>query len=330
MACQPNLALSSSLLLARCFSVVNHDVSQAEMLSRSSGQSPNPLVGIALSCSGYSLFAIQDAIVKWLVADYSVPQILFIRSVFIAAVAGFMVRRFRHPSILKSAHRKSVILRAGLMLAAWMSYYTAARHLGLAEITTMYFSAPIIVIFLSIFVLKENVGPMRWFACIAGFIGVLLAANPTHAPSLLPTAMVLFAGFCWAWSTVLIRLVSRTESTLNQMMATSFMFAIACGVMLPWLWKSPDMTGWALMLGLGVISAAGQYLLYEGFRHAPASTLAPMEYSGLVWAFLYGYLIWSEVPTVNVVAGAVLIVSSSLVLVWWERRLVIANRRLAA
>lgn len=297
---------------------------------RASDTSPNPLVGIALSCAGYSLFAIQDAIVKWLVADYAVPQILFIRSVIIVAVAGFMVRRLRHPSILKSAHRGSLVLRALLMLGAWMAYYSAARHLGLAEITTLYFSAPIIVIFLSIFVLKENVGPMRWFACFAGFAGVILAANPTHSPSLAPTLMVLFAGFCWAWSTVLVRLVSRFESTFNQMMATSFLFAIACGIMLPWVWKSPDLTGWVLMLGLGAVSALGQFLLYEGYRHAPASTLAPMEYSGLVWAFLLGYLIWSEVPTVNVVAGAVVIVCSSLLLVWWERRAVLASRRLIA
>ncbi len=300
------------------------------MLSHSNDRVSNPLVGIALSCAGYSLFAIQDAVVKWLVADYAVPQVLFVRSVIIFVVAGVLVRRLKHTSILKSAHRNSLLLRAGLMLAAWMAFYSAARHLGLAEITTMYFSAPIIVIFLSILVLKENVGPMRWFACIAGFVGVILAANPTHAPSLLPTIMVLFAGFCWAWSTVLVRLVSRSESTLNQMLATSALFVIACGVTLPWVWKTPDLAGWALMLGLGVISALGQYLLYEGFRHAPASTLAPIEYSGLVWAFLYGYLIWSEVPTANVVGGALVIVSSSLLLIWWERRAIMASRRVAA
>jgi S-adenosylmethionine uptake transporter len=138
--------------------IINAPLAGAAMFSRSSDTSQNPLIGISLACAGYSLFAIQDAVVKWLVADYSVPQILFIRSIIIVAIAGFMVRRLRHPSILKSAHRSSLILRAGLMLAAWMSFYSAARHLGLAEITTMYFSAPIIVIFLSILVLKENVG----------------------------------------------------------------------------------------------------------------------------------------------------------------------------
>ena len=81
------------------------------------------------------------------------------------------------------------------------------------------------------------------------------------------------------------------------------------------------------MIGLGVVSAGGQYLLYESFRHAEASTLAPMEYSGLVWAFLYGYMIWAEVPTWNVVAGAVLIVASSLTLIWWERRVALSEER---
>ncbi len=297
------------------------------MFSRSTDEAPSPLVGIALACIGYSLFAIQDAVVKWLVADYAVPQILFIRSVMIVGFSAFFIHRNRHPSILKSQHRSSVLLRAVLMLGAWLAYYSAARRLGLAEITTMYFSAPVITVVLSIFILRENVGPIRWLACIGGFIGVVLAANPAEAPSLIPAGMVFFAGFCWAWSTILVRLVSRTESTVNQMLATGVLFVIVCGAALPFVWKTPDAFGWALMIGLGCISAAGQYILYEGFRYAPASTLAPIEYSGLIWAFLYGYLIWAEIPTLNVVAGALLIVGSSLVLIWWERRLVIISRR---
>jgi S-adenosylmethionine uptake transporter len=298
------------------------------MFSRSNDQAPGPLAGIALACLGYSLFAMQDALVKWLVADYEVPQILFMRSIVITCFAGFLVWKQRHPSILRSPYRNSLLLRALLMFMAWLAFYSSARHLGLAEITTMYFCAPVMVVVLSIFILKENVGPVRWLACISGFVGVVLAANPTHAPSLLPAGMVLFAGFCWAWSVILVRMVSRTESTINQMMATSFFFVLACGIMLPWVWKTPDVTGWCLMIGLGFISAAGQYFLYEGFRYAPASTLAPIEYSGLCWAFFYGYIVWAEIPATNVFAGAILIVGSSLGLILWERRLA-ASRRMA-
>lgn len=279
-----------------------------------------PLTGIALATAGYACFALQDAIVKWLVTDYAVPQILFFRSLLIVAITGVLVRVRKHPSAWQSPYRKTLVLRAALMLVAWLLFYNAARTLGLAELTTLYFSAPIMVMFLSILVLKETIGTGRWIACIGGFIGVVVAANPTHSPNLLPAAMCVVAGFCWAWSTILVRLVSRSESTLTQMYATSLLFGLACALALPWVWTTPDATGWGLLLALGVISTIGQYLLYDGFRYAPASAIAPIEYTGLMWAFIYGYLIWAEVPAVNVFIGALLIVASSIVLVFWERR----------
>ncbi|KRB55038.1 hypothetical protein ASE04_04740 [Rhizobium sp. Root708] len=290
----------------------------------------SPLVGIALASAGYACFALQDALVKWLVADYEVPQILFMRSLVIVLVTGVLLRYRRHPSIFKSPYRNTVVLRAALMLIAWLLFYNAARHIGLAELTTLYFSAPIITIFLSIIVLKETVGVGRWIAGVGGFVGVLVAANPTHSPNLIPAAMCIVAGLCWAWSTILVRLVSRSESTLTQMYATSLLFGLACAVSFPWIWKTPDATGWMLMIALGVVATIGQFLLYEGFRHAPASALAPVEYTGLIWAFVYGYAIWAEIPTPNVFVGALLIVGSSIVLVAWERRLVISARKPAS
>ncbi len=278
------------------------------------------LAGIALACCGYACFAMQDAMVKWLVVDYQVPQILFMRSLVIVAISSVLVRYRRHPSIFKSPYRNTVFLRAGLMLAAWLLFYNAARHLELAELTTLYFSAPMIVMVLSIFILKEKIGPGRWLACALGFVGVLIAANPSHAPNLLPTVMCLVAGFCWAWSTILVRLVSRSETTLTQMFATSLLFGLACALSFPWTWRQPDALGWALMIGLGLVSTLGQYLLYEGFRYAPASALAPVEYTGLIWAFFYGYLVFAEVPAQNVFVGALLIVLSGFILVLWERR----------
>ncbi|MBO9628186.1 MAG: DMT family transporter [Shinella sp.] len=285
-----------------------------------------PLAGIALASAGYACFALQDALVKWMVTTYEVPQILFMRSLVIVLVSGVLLRFYRHPSILKSPYRGTVVLRAALMLIAWLLYYNAARYLGLAELTTLYFSAPIITVFLSIVVLKEAVGAGRWIACVGGFVGVVIAANPSHSPNLIPAAMCLAAGFCWAWSTILIRLVSRSESTLTQMFATSLLFGLACAASFPWIWKTPDMEGWMLMIGLGLVATLGQFLLYEGFRYAPASALAPVEYTGLIWAFVYGYTIWAEIPTLNVFIGAILIVASSLVLVFWERRVEIAAR----
>ncbi len=291
-------------------------------MSMTSSLEARPLFGISLAAMGYSCFAMQDALVKYLVETYYVPQILFVRSAVIVAITGTLAYFYGHPSILKSKYRGTLVLRATLMLIAWMLFYSSSLCLGLAELTTLYFSAPIMVVVLSIFVLKEKVGMGRWIACAFGFIGVLVAANPTHSPNWLPALLCIVAGFCWAWSTILVRIVSKSETTLTQMYATSALFGIACALALPWLWKNPDMQGWALMIGVGLISTLGQFLLYEGFRHAEASSLASVEYTGLIWAFLYGYLIWSEIPAANVFIGALLIVTASLVLVGWERRTV--------
>lgn len=279
-----------------------------------------PLVGIGLAAMGYSCFSLQDALVKWLVEAYSVPQILFVRSAVIVLITGILAHRYRHPSILKSRYRGTVFLRAVLMLVAWMLFYGSAREMGLAELTTLYFSAPIMVMVLSIFVLKEKIGAGRWIACATGFVGVVVAANPTHSPNLVPALMCIVAGFCWACSTILIRLVSKSETTLTQMYATSALFGVACAVSLPWLWRTPDLAGLMITIGVGLVATLGQFLLYEAFRHAPASSLAPVEYTGLIWAFVYGYLIWADIPAINVVIGALLIVVGSLVLISWERR----------
>ncbi|MGH0237088.1 DMT family transporter [Sinorhizobium meliloti] len=275
---------------------------------------------MALACAGYGCFSAQDAMAKWLVQNYDVPQILVVRCLVIFLVSESLARYWRHPSILKSPHRNTVLIRTALLLAAWLAMFTAARHLSLGELTTLYFIAPIIIVFLSALVLRERAGTIRWLACGAGFIGVVIAANPTQTPDLWPALLVIFAAFCWAWTTILVRLVSRTESTLKQMSATSLLFAGACALTLPWLWKTPDAGGWGLMIALGLVSALGQFLVYEGFRYAPASVIAPTEYTGLIWAFLLGYLIWAEIPTARTLVGAALVVGASLALLWWEQR----------
>lgn len=278
------------------------------------------MTGIALAAAGYGLFSVQDATVKWLVGTYSVPQILFTRSLVILAVAyGFGGRRSLG-AVRASPNRVALVARAALILLAWLLYYTAARHLGLAQLTTLYFGAPVVAVVLSTPVLGERVGAARWSAVGLGFAGVVLAAGPTGRLEPGPTALALGAAACWGLSVVLARLIGRTDSTPTQMLVSNALFALACASALPWLWHTPDARGLGLMLLLGVAGGFGQYLLYEGFRFAPASVLAPIEYTGLVWAFAFGYLVWRDVPAWNVFAGAAVITASSLALVWFERR----------
>ncbi len=281
---------------------------------------PDVLRGMGLGALGYTCFALQDANVKWLGALYAVPEILLVRSVVIIALALAIGRGRGAAALLRSPAKGSILLRAALMLVAWLCYYNAAPRLPLGQLTTLYFAAPIVAVVLSVPVLRERVGAARWLAVGTGFLGVLVTADPGAAVDLVPAGLALFAACCWGGSVVLVRLISRTDSTVNQMLVTNALFAAACAPMLFGHWHTPDAFSLALMVGLGCASGLGQFFLYEGFRYAPASVLAPIEYTGLVWAFALGYAIWGEVPGAHVFAGAGLIVASSLALVWVERR----------
>ena len=279
------------------------------------------LTGIGLAACGYSLFSLQDAIVKWLVADYPVYEILFTRScviVVIALLAGGGGRVLR--GLAASRNKGPLLARGGLILVAWLLFYSAAARMGLAEITTLYFAAPVIAVALSALVLKERVGAARWGAVGTGFLGVAVAAGPLGAVDGAGALAALAAAACWGTSTILVRWIGRTDTTLVQMVSSNAIFVLGSLPPLLWIWRGPDLPSLCLMLGLGLIGGLGQYLLFEGFRYAPASALAPVEYTGLVWAGVYGYAIWADIPGPNTLAGAVLIVAGSLGLVWSEKR----------
>lgn len=278
------------------------------------------MTGIGLTAGGYALFAIQDASVKWLVESYAVPQVLFLRSVVIVAVALAFGRRPAVLDLARSRKKTALLVRAGLILTAWLLYYTASRRMGLAELTTLYFSAPIMAVALAAALLKERVDATRWAAAVLGFGGTLIAAGPLGSIEIAPAASALGAACCWAMSTILVRWIGRSDTTSTQMLASNGLFVLVCLPSLLWFWKTPDAFGLGLMLGLGLTSGVGQYMLFEGFRYAPASVVAPFEYTGLVWAFIYGYAIWGDVPHWQVFAGAALIAASSLGLIWSERR----------
>lgn len=279
------------------------------------------LVGVLSTILAYFLFTLQDASVKWLVVAIPVVQILFVRSVTILAICLVVGRGEVVAQSLRSPVRKPMLLRALLLLAAWLSYYNAARTLGLAELTTLYYAAPVLVTLLAVPILGEDVPLARWLAVVIGFAGVAVATDlvSTGLKISWPVWLALQAAIFWAISTVLLRKTSLAERTIVQMTLSNFMLAVFTGVALVFYWTPVTLAQLALTSLTGVIAALGQYAMFEGMRRAPVSILAPFEYTSLVWAFILGFAIWGDVPRHNVFLGAGLIFAAGVTIVLGER-----------
>lgn len=279
------------------------------------------VTGVLATVLAYFLFSVQDASVKWLVVGMPVVQILFVRSITILAICLAIGRAAVVAQSIRSPVMKPMVLRALLLLAAWLSYYNAARDLGLAELTTLYYAAPILITILAVPILKEDVPPVRWLAVMIGFLGVVVATDLIGTGLRLswPVWLALQAAIFWAISTVLLRKTSLAERTIVQMTLSNAMLAVFTGLALFYYWTPVTLPQLALTSLTGVFAALGQYAMFEGMRRAPVSILAPFEYTSLIWAFVLGFLIWGDVPRHNVFLGATLIFAAGVTIILGER-----------
>jgi len=283
------------------------------------------LSGALLALGGWAAFSMQDALVKSLVVDLPVPEVLFGRSLVIVSLALLVVKRADYRAMAVGRNAFAIALRSVLILFAWLAYYQASRSLQLAELVTCYFAAPLFVVAIAAPILRERVGPGRWLATLVGFAGVLVAAQPSAGAALQPIGLALLAAVTWALTTVLARGLSRGVSTPAMMLGGAIGFVVVCGAALPTIGVWPNLRQVALMGGVGIVGAVGQYLWFEGVRRAQASLLAPLEYSLLGYAILWGWLFFGDLPHPRTLVGASFIVVSGLLMTATEiRRLRIA------
>jgi len=276
--------------------------------------------GLLLAASAYLIFTIQDVLVRLLVkADIPIWQVLSARSLIILVGCLFMAGPSVIVDSVRAPSKWSLFLRGVFILGAWLCYYTASKTLPYGQLVTIYYAAPIIITVLSIFMLKETVGIGRWSALALGFIGVSIACEPGSLGFSLPVWLTLGAAVLWSLSNILLRKAGLTENVLMQMFMSNGIFVIGCCVPTILYWHAMTAFQWLLIAGVGSLGGVAQYLLFKSFRMAPASAIAPMEYSSLMWAFGLGYLVWGEVPNHGVFLGAVLIAASGVGNLYIER-----------
>lgn len=278
------------------------------------------LKDMALGIFAHSCFSLHDAMVKGVISDLPAPQILFVRSLVILAICFMVGRRNLFADLVASPNRMLIFGRGLLTLAAWTMYYSAGRELQLAEMTTLYYFAPVMTTVLAVIFLKEQLTLARVGAAAIGFFGVMVAANPSGFTLGWPVVMVLAAALCWALAMILMRTISRSDRTIVQVFAQNLIHVVAMGAFALPLWQGMDLRETVLCISAGLVGGLGQFTLVESARLVPASVLGTVEYGALIWAFIFGYLFWGELPATTVYAGAFLVVAAGLTLALSERR----------
>lgn len=278
------------------------------------------LKGMALGLASYSIFAVHDALVKGVIHDLPVVQILFVRSVVVTLICLAIGRTAMVRGLVKSTNKPMLVLRAVLTLAAWCMYYPAGKELQLAEMTTLYYVAPVITVVLAVVFLKERLTLARVGASAIGFFGVVVAMNPAGITIGIPALMALGAAFLWSVAMIVMRTVSKTESSLVLVFSMNLFYVVVlAGFALPF-WVPMDARAISFIVLTGVLGLAAQYALIDAARLVPASVLGTVEYTALCWSFILGYLMFGELPAPLVYAGAAMVVAAGLILAISERR----------
>jgi drug/metabolite transporter (DMT)-like permease len=279
--------------------------------------------GAICMLAAHALFTGMGVLVKDLAVTIPVVELMVFRSVFaLPVLLAILWRSGLGIGTLKTKRIGGHALRAGTGIAAQSCGFFALTLLPLAEQTALGFTQPLFVTMLAIPLLGERVGIYRWSAVLVGFCGVLIIAagqgimggalgGVAGAP-VLGIGTAVAQGLFSALTTLLVRQLSATESSTTITLWQSLLMGGFTLVLLPFFWVTPSPLQWLLLILMGLIGGAAQWLLTEAWASAQVSSLAPYSYSALLWSVLFGWVAFGDVPGWSMLAGGMLIVAAGL------------------
>jgi drug/metabolite transporter (DMT)-like permease len=279
------------------------------------------LAGMAAMLAGVAAFAFMDAGLKLLTAHYPSTQVAALRGL-VALPVVFVWALFSGGFGQLLRVRWSLHLVRGVLSVFMMiTFAFALKELSLAKAYALFFIAPLLIAVLSIFMLGERVSRTQWLAIVIGFCGVLIVLKPdTVGFGWAGTLAVLGTAFCYSLSSVLVKIIGRTDSTQSMMFWMTGMLAVGATLLALPNWQPIAREHYLIMAGVALTGAVGQWGITEAFRRAPAASVAPLEYSGLAWVIMIDLFVWSVTPEWRTLAGAAVIIGSGLYLLRYESR----------
>ncbi|MBM3373651.1 MAG: DMT family transporter [Betaproteobacteria bacterium] len=278
------------------------------------------LRSLLLMVLGILLITANDAATKHLVQTYPVGQVIGLRQAATLMVLLPYVMLFSHWSQLRMVDVQGQLARGVLFIIGSALIVWSLAELPLATAITMLFLSPVFMVLLSMPMLKERIGHHRWVAVLGGFAGVLIILRPGGMDFQWALLIPLAAAAVNALRDVLTRRMSRSESSMSILFWSNIILMAGGFATLPLGWKPVDAQAALWIVAAGVFNGTAHFCMIEALRSGEASLLAPIRYTALLWAALFGFLIWGEVPDVWLWAGAAVVVASSLYMIRHERR----------
>lgn len=290
------------------------------MTAATAGTPKNTSLGPLLTMFAMLCFAAMDAISKFLVADYAVGQMMWIRCIIMFLFACFVVRRTGVLAALRTPRPGVQVARSLILLIESALFVLAFRYLPLADTHALASTSPLIVIALGVMFLGERAGTARWLAVVIGFAGVLLIIRPGFRDFDWPLLLPVVGAVLWASYQVLTRFAARTDSADTSLVWSALIALIATTFVAPIDWRWPTTGAWGLIVSVAVIGSIANYALIKALDYAEAGAVQPYSYTLLVWATLLGFVVFDDFPDVWTVVGAAVIVASSAYTWYHDRR----------
>lgn len=289
----------------------------------------NVLKAVSLKVLSTLMFAVMGAQVRSLDGFFPVGQVAFFRSLFaLIPLLVFFAVRGQLRKTFKTRHPSAHLIRGIFSVTGTFCTFAALARIPIGDFTAIAFIAPLITVIFAALILKETVHAYRWIAAVAGFCGVMLMLSPYLQNHTAVTSSMI-AGIAFAFAnavsgggaTIQIRRITETETTAAILTYMTLIVMCAALLTLPFGWLMPTGQHWALLIGIGVAGGLGQMTFTESYRYAPASFLAPFDYTAMLWAFLLGYWIFAEAPTPYVLLGAAIVAGAGIFVILRERQL---------
>ena len=277
------------------------------------------LAGIGLMLLSIFMFSFGDALGKFMVATYSVGQLLWLRAC--AALLVLAPMMWRHRADFMRLERPWLqLLRVTLSTLEVAAFFLATVYLPLADVITYYLACPIFVTALSAILLRERVGWRRWTAVLVGFCGVLIALRPSTQTVSWPAVIALGGSLSFAFLMLITRSLRATSDIV--LASSQFMGTFTLGALMsPFGWVTPSLGSLGLFAAAGCISVGALLCVNRSLKLAPASVVVPYQYSMIVWAVAFGYVVFGDVPEPATIVGAAIIIGAGFYIFLREQKL---------